>query len=622
MSLGETVRKLAIKVSFSCLPWVALGALGAHVANATINKDLPGIEYCRKDLPTLAVLGGVLALGAVGTHVSRKKRVVFEPHKGIDRVFDYPGVLSSVSMAGLSGLAMANPNLAQGLQGLLNEDPVTTTSFLGALGACGWSFSYMFFDALSKLKSPCVPNFAKSIVLTAFNSGNRADYARRLTEILNFESAGNLEERARTSALRGNMTDAAYYWNAALNFEKRSGMQEILALSAFDSMARRIGGTIERISNYFKLRKNPNDRVLLIEKEFIHLLSYQPEKARPLAEKIISLPGCTDEEKILQSFVLDHVGAYSCADDIRNEIISKYQEDKPFRLGGNLIYVKTGIRENLVGESRRLLQLQRVSEKHGFEAARPLGIWDKIGSYCLLEAFSDGKRLYEMLEENPDAEIIRKAALAQAALHALVPPGQEKTPDCDITRFIDNEPLGIGGMDLGSALDSVLAPVWQYQAADCDGHRMNRYYNLNRQIVVFDLAPRGNAPLSFDYAKLLGQGRWPAHWQEQQEIIRESAEEYNAMVDIERRITPTVLQEHVFRSVPYKALRYAAFVWSKPEMYSTAISFLGNSENYIAILRNTAKVDNRACEILLGALRSATRALIEQSARRQPMTSH
>lgn len=625
MSLGDKVRKLALKIGFSVLPWVGWGVLGAHlvnVASVTLDSSITDIEKVRKCLPTSALLGGVLALCAASTYASRKNRVILEKHNGLENIFDYPGISSFAISSGIFAPWVVACALKGEIAGISYEDNLALRALIGTSYVSLLSALYTSSDALSKNKSPCIKNFFK-MTSTLYSKLSHKEELKILSEVSASRSSGLLEAQAMALAEQGDMINATSFWNAALNFERRSGNEKTLAINALAASDRRFSTAIELIRNNYKLRKNPNDRALLIRSEFLYLLRYQPQKAKALAEKIITLQGCTDDEKFLQSFILDYAGASERADALLKEVLTRHmQENGLAKLGSNLLYQKAGAKEQLVGESRLLLQLQRVCEKHRFEAARPLGIWGRNDPHYLLETFSDGTRLYEMLEENPDPVVLRKAALAQASLHGIVSRAEDKKPHEDILQFINAEPWGLDRQDLDFALESMLEPVWNHQAADCDGHRMNRHYNLNEQIVVYDLEPRGNSPIAFDYAKLFAQGRFPAHWETQKEILAESADTYNSIVSKELRISGEQLSEQTFRSAAYKALRYAAFVWKDASRHSTAIDFIGNAEKYINILKNTVKVDNRACKILLADLRTVNDALIGQSGHRPPMTSH
>jgi hypothetical protein len=150
---------------------------------------------------------------------------------------------------------------------------------------------------------------------------------------------------------------------------------------------------------------------------------------------------------------------------------------------------------------------------------------------------------------------------------------------------------------------------------------MNRHYNETRQITVYDLEPRGLAPVPFDYAKLLRQGRLIGSWQQQKDLLAECADNFNSLAGSRQRMDVGSFAENVLRSSPYKALRYASFAWSKPEINKAALTFLDNAKNDMYIIKNENLLDLDRFRAVADAVKVVYNALIEQSARIQPMTS-
>ncbi|MEM4239684.1 MAG: hypothetical protein QXK08_00620, partial [Candidatus Woesearchaeota archaeon] len=91
------------------------------------------------------------------------------------------------------------------------------------------------------------------------------------------------------------------------------------------------------------------------------------------------------------------------------------------------------------------------------------------------------------------------------------------------------------------------------------------------------------------------------------------------LVPPERQVPPNVFPEQVLRASPYKALRFASFVWNNPHRHGTAIKFLENAEKDIELLKDT---DELPYSELSCAVRTAREQLIELGGSTQPSSSH
>ncbi|MEM4242833.1 MAG: hypothetical protein QXM31_02940 [Candidatus Woesearchaeota archaeon] len=638
MGLGGKVRRFFLKLGLCYLPLAGLGLTAINAAQIATGRVVIKVQpdgtiseaekargigemhgRIRKITPFSAALAGIFLIGAYGAYTSRKRRVVLEEHRGIDRAFDYPGILAAGSTAASLGAlaALACHGSHSFVPDALNRDTALAGGLLASIGASCWSAFYLGFDAISKLKSPCLGSIA-SICRYAFSSP--AAREKKSIEIFAAESDTLLAARARVAMNEGRGLDSLYYWNACLQYmRRRPEVEECLATNYVAGLGRRVANAVAIMESKKLLGNDPENLGLLTDREFMMLFSHRQADAKALAEKILSLPKCTDEDRMLQSFVLDALGEAGLADMIRRDVFGRFLKVRGHsKVGGGLLYAKPGLRERLVQESQLLDYLQKYCSRHDFEAARPLGIWDS-GSGChLFETFSDGESLYTLLERTPDFAVLRKAAIAQAVLHGIIPAQGCRELEQDVSSFIERMPWQFGKSSLYDALRSLLQPVWRYQAADCDGHRENRHYNTAGQITVYDLEQRGMAPVSSDYAKVMRQGGMVGSWDEQKDLLVECAEKYNSIAS-GVRITPSELPGHVLRMSPYKALRFASFVWNNPHRHGTAIKFLENAEKDIELLKDT---DELPYSELSCAVRTVREQLIELGGSTQPSSSH
>ncbi|MEM4246722.1 MAG: hypothetical protein QXR48_00500 [Candidatus Woesearchaeota archaeon] len=639
MGLGEKIKKSLLKLCFKCLPWIAIASLGAYGVIKSKYSDVwsenPNFivlsksgkkEYYRPPLaayyclPALGVLAGTLLLGAYGTWRARKRYRIIERHKGIDRVLDYPGMLSlATSIAAVvgSGIPFYLRDPENALERVMNE-PFLLSGWISVMLASFGAFSYMFYDNISKYSSPCLKNVY--LFITTRDPRKRE---KLMGSIFAIESDLTLSAKAGVASMLGKKSDVLYYCNASLQtLRRRPEFEVAISFNWIEGLTRQTMFPLLLWLNSRKIEKNPDDLCTLVHREFIYLMKQDKASATRVAERIVYHPACTLQEKLFQSFLLDFVGDTKTADKIRQDVLHSLPVDTNcLDYEKSLVYWKPGKREKLEQELLNLQYLLPYSGKHDFEVARPFGVWDYGGTSYLFEAFSDGTRLYDLLDNKPDFEVIRKAALTQAALHSLVPSDRVLDLKTDIDSFVSRIPWKTDRQALSDALGVLLAPIWTYQAADCDGHRENRHYNTTGQITIYDLEPRGCSPIAFDYAKLLRQGRQVGSWETQKDLLVESIEKYNRMVSRERQIPPNVFPEYVLRASPYKALRFAAFVWGKPSRHHIALSFLENARNDLCLLREEALSQN-VYNYLSCAIKDAENQLITLSARTPPSSSH
>jgi hypothetical protein len=643
MSLGEKTRKLFLKLGFTYLP--LLGLAGATAAVATkINSDAIVISsdndvrssekeryenkiigYSKKALPIYGILAGISLLGTYGLYASRKRRLIMEQHRGADKIFDYPMAVSSAGAVASLGAAVSltysgNMDL---LQGAASREPLLVGALTASGLACLNYVYYVFADRISALKSPCLKNTAKIFGLV-FKS--REEREKKGLELFAEENTSTFADRAEVAFNEGRKLDSLYYYNASLQqLKRRSEFEEALATSFLISLARKITSKLDMIQINSRLKKDPDNIGLLTDAEYNLLLTMNEKGTRDIANRIISLPHCSNEDKLLQSFILDYVGDKSHAEAVRNNVLhSLFLEKRHARIGRELLYQKHGTQARLFGESMDLSDLQKYCAKYDFEAARPLGIFGEGENSVLFETFSDGVPLFDYLEHNSDFEVLRKAARTQSVLHGLMKREGDYFLKDDISSFLGSVPddWALDKGSLNNALSALLMPAVRFLAPDCDGHRMNRHYNETRQITVYDLEPRGLAPVPFDYAKLLRQGRLIGSWQQQKDLLAECADNFNSLARSSQRMDVGSFAENVLRSSPYKALRYASFAWSKPEINKAALTFLDNAKNDMYIIKNENLLDLDRFRAVADAVKVAYNALIEQSARIQPMTSH
>ncbi len=613
MVVGEKIRKFLLKLGLGCLPWLAVGAAGGYAYYNSAQYDPAGKsnyeikqDFSKTMRPLTAAASGLCLLGAYGSYLSRKRRVVIEEHKGIDKIFDCPGISSAGISGAIVGAAVYSATLNEGsfLNYLANKDPAVFSAYAACAGAFAYSSFQSVLSILSLYKSPCIKNWWNA----------RKNYA--------FESEMTLAEKAKSSIAGGNKLDALYYWNSALQMRKRtSEIEEVLASSSVEKVSRAMALHFLFSANSKKLKKSPGNLDLLVHRQFLHMNAFQYDKVRGISEKILSNPDCSDEERVLQSFVYDTIGDSANANRIRHEVLPLLV-NRQYRIGQSLVFSKPGSKERLAGEAGLLNQLQHSCEKFDFEAARPLGIWDSMGKSWLFEVFSDGTSLYEYLDRTPDIGVLRKAALAQSVLHTIIPSERKFFISDDIASFIGRVPEEwyLDKQVMYDSLAKLITPLGEYLSADCDGHRQNRNYNASRQITVYDLEPRGDAPMSFDYAKLLRQGRWVGSWNEQKQILAECADRFNKNKSPPGWVNPELLANHVLKASPYKALRYAVFVLGKPEKYNIALNFLGNAENDIQMLEDKGLASANCCTALSDAVATAEREIITANENTPPRT--
>ncbi len=622
MGLGEKVKKLFLKLGFRYLPWIAFGTLVAapyfnpeetDIETTVLHKTAEGgykaITYKeqRKDtrfpdsdyrgLAATSILGFIGLLGIYGTSRARKRQCVIEPHRGLDKILDYPAALSAgmtaTTLACIIACAEALHNFSTPPN--LKNNPLFVTTGIGSVGLFVWSAFYGFMNLISKLKSPCMLNLWRIFPITLSNLWNPTEATKRTIESFAVEDDLMLVSRAVLANYENRPLDAIVYQDKYLRLRKRRpALEEAVSMNWAEGCARGIASLICLIENSFQLRKSPEDAALLTERQFIYLRRENERKARQLAQKILSSPKCGDEERILQSFVLDSLGEPEWAERLRQEAFPRlFRENERVKFGKSLLYQKLGLREQLVKESQTLDYLQRFGNRYDFDAARPIGVWDFGRASCLFETFADGESLYDYLEGIPDIGVMRKAAMTQAALHAVLPRDNNYDLEKDVSAFIENLPLHIRRQKLYDALLELLKPVAQYQAADCDGHRENRHFNVSQQITVYDVEARGSSPMPYDYAKLRGQGCSVGTLEQQKDVLVESAGVYNRIVLPERRVPENEFYNNILRASPYKAMRFALFVQKHPERHHNARQFISNAELDLLILDDVLKKESR-----------------------------
>jgi hypothetical protein len=627
MVVGEKIRKFLLKLGLGYLPWLAMGTSVGFAYHNSVNYNRAGksdyeinYDFSKIMLPLTVAMAGSWCLGAYGSYLSRKRRVVIEEHKGIDKIFDYPGIVSAAVSGAMIGAAstVVGLNKDSFLNYLANKDPAVYSAYAVCAGVGAYASLQSLLSFFSLYKSPIIKNgsreFIKLFKDTPLTSSSFSNYAT--------ESELSLADKAKACINEGRKLDALYYWNSSLQMRQRtSAIEEALASNFVEKVSRAMVLHFFFSKNSKELKKSPENLSLLVQRQFLHMAAFQYDKVRQVSEKILSNSGCSDEERVLQSFIYDTIGDSASANMIRHEVLPSLI-NRQYRIGQSLVFSKPGTKERLAGEAGLLDSLQRSCEKFDFEAARPLGIWDSMGKSWLFEVFSDGTSLHDYLDKTPDVSVLKKAALAQAALHTLVPFERKFFVSDDITSFLGRVPESwmLNKGLLNHYLVELINPLGGYLSADCDGHRQNRNYNSSRQITVYDLEPRGDAPMSFDYAKLLRQGRWVGSWAEQKQILAECADLFNKNKNQPDRVNPELLAEQVLKASPYKALRYAVFALSKPEKHNIALNFLGNAENDIQMLDDKGLVSRDCCHALSEAVATAEYEIITANENTPPRT--
>ncbi len=560
--------------------------------------DARFLNFYYRGLAAFGILGFLGLLGAYGISRARRRQCVIEPHRGFDKIFDYPAALSggitAASLAGLLAYAQ-NSDYAPVLPHIANKSPLLVTAGLGTVGAIVWSVFYNLAHATSRLKSPCLLNYFLMACRAVYQLWNPRKALNNALESVAVEDDSTLSGRAVLAAYENRPLDAVFYHAVLLRFKKRRPeLEEAVSMDWVSGFTRRIINRGNLIANSVRLRRSPDDLALLTRRQFLYLERQNERKARQIAEKILSLPGCTDEDRILQSFVLESLGEPERADRLRKEAFpGLFKESQRARIENSILYQKFGLKERLVKESQILDYLQRFCSTYDFDVARPLGVWDFGRMSFLFETFSDGESLYDYLEQNPDIGVMRKAAMAQAALHALLPSDNNYDLEKDVLSFMEKLPQHIRKQRLYDALIELLTPVVPYQSADCDGHRENRHYNISQQITVYDAESRGSSPQAYDYAKLRGQGCSVGSFEQQKDLLVESAGVYNRIVQPERRVPESEFYNHVLRASPYKAMRFALFVKGRHERHHSARQFIANAELDLHVLSEVLKKESR-----------------------------
>ncbi|MEM2915899.1 MAG: hypothetical protein QXT19_00870, partial [Candidatus Woesearchaeota archaeon] len=560
--------------------------------------DARFLDFYRHGLAAFGFLSVLGLLGAYGTSRARKRRCIIEPHRGFDKIFDYPAALSvGITAASLVGTLVyaQNSDYSPSLSNFAKKCPFLVTAGISTFGALFWSVFYNATHAIGRLKSPCLLNYLRMWGRAVYHLWNPRKALNKTLESVAVEDDSTLADRAVLANYENRHLDAVFYRSVCLRFKKRRPeIEEAISMNWVEGLTRRIVNRACIIKNAAKLYKSPEDPTLLINHQFLYLERGNEIKARQLAEKILSLPSCSDEERILESFVLELLGEADWAERLRQEMVPRlFRNNECARVGQSLLYQKLGFRERLEKEAQTLNYLQKFSSTYDFEVARPLGVWDFGRISCLFETFSDGTSLYDYLEMNPDISVLRKAAMTQAALHAVLPCDNNYDLEKDVSSFIEKLPLHFSKQKLYDALIEILKPAARCLAADSDGHRENRHYNTAQQITVYDVEARGSSPIFYDYAKLRGQGRSVGTIKQQKDLLFESAGAYNRLAQPERRVAENEFYENVLRSSPYKALRFALFVQNRPERHKTARNFLENAELDLLVLGNVLKKDLR-----------------------------
>jgi hypothetical protein len=624
MSLSERVRKFFLNLGFGVLPWVAFGTIGVGAVNSVApvydsqgreTGDEAGLSFVRRSLPITGAAAGLSLLGAYVTSRARRRRVVREPHRGLDKLLDHPGSLAPILAAGATAAASAG----SGLFSAFPRYPILLGSLLATTTAALWYIVYMGIDKLSQMRSPCLLNFAKFCGYVARHPFVRE---KKCLELLAVESDDTLEMRASVAAYERNSLDALYYWSASMRWrERRSEVEEAVAWDWIGATARKLAGIKYLRETGRQCEKEPNNRIVALTNQYFLLRFRKESRLKQLAERILAQSDCTDYERLFESYVLDSIGERAWAESIRKDVLPRILRDKEsIKLGKSLVYSKPGREEDLRAEAKRLEFLLPRVAAYDVEVARPLGILPVEDKHYLFEVFSDGESLYSLLEQNPVPAILQKADRAIAAVHGLLPHGQPLSMSEDIAGFIKKVPWEIGKKLLTYELEKLLKPLWHHQAANGDMHRENSHYNLSEQVTIYDKESVGSCPIAFDYAKMHCQGRRVGTRMQECKILGEAAEEYNSMVVRERWIPSEKLFEYVLRSSQYKALRFAVFVRDKPARHGAALAFLANATADLDSLHYLNSVAASTRTVIGDALKRATDDIIS-AAQRQTTTS-
>ncbi len=560
--------------------------------------DARFLNYFRHSIAAIGILGFLGLLGAYGTSRARKRQCIIEPHQWYDRVFDYPAALSTgvtaASMAGLLAYAQSS-NYAPLLLHTAKNNPLLVASGIEAAAAFIWPVFYNFAHTIGKLKSPCILNYLLMFLRAIHYLWNPRKALTKALKSVAIEDDLTLSSKALIASYENRPLDAVFYYAVCLRHKKRRPeIEEAVSMNWFEGFTRNVVSRMGLIENSVQLRKSPEDAALLTRRQFLYLQRGNERKAKQLAQKIVSLPDCSNEARILQSFVLESLGEPELAERLRNEAFPRlFRESQRAKYENSILYSKLGLRERLVKEAQTLDYLQRFGSAHDFDVARPLGIWDSGRMCFLFETFSDGESLYDCLEKNPDINVLRRAAMAQAALHAILPCDNNYELEKDLSSFMEKLPQQMRKQKLFDALVELLKPAERFQATDCDGHRENRHYNLSHQITVYDAESRGSAPMSYDHAKLRGQGRSIGTPEQQKDVLVETACAYNRLVPPERRVPENDFYNNVLRASPYKAMRFALFAQGRPEKHHSARQFIANAELDLLVLSDVLKKESR-----------------------------
>lgn len=580
------------------------------------------IDYYATNLIPLGALALLSLLGVYASWRARKARKRTHPLKGLNKIFDHPEILSLAASTAIMGGGiiytlpysdhLANYEL---LTNLKYPENLVVLGYTASGIASFWPIINAVTDLSSRLKNPVRDYFsmlgisASGMYKTLLGKDATSTFKKGL-ELLAVEYDGFYENKASIAVREGRLVpDALRDWNAGLRWRKRKPyLSRVIHTNWVNSTGFPLAALLQLRYNSQKLKNDPDNAGLLTERQFTYLSLGKNKKAKQLAERILSQQ-CTQGEKILQSFVLDMIEEHEWAEKLREEVFSQITTDDPQKAFGGLIYPKKGSPEMLQKEASLLRQAQSIGEKHNFESAEPFSIHKIKNNHYLFEVFSDGEQLYKLLEKIPDERVLKEALRVQALLHSKLENNSTLSLDESISKLSKRAPWELRTEFL-NAIKELQKVFWKYQAFDCDGHRENRHWNVSNQITVYDLEDRGPAPLAYDYAKLLRQGKRVGSQEQEREMLCAAAQTYNKHA--KTRVPERELQEFVWKASPVKALSYAWYAWDDPKKYGVSMEFLENAKDDLNILKAQDKISKAQYVVIVDEIKKTTDSLVQK----------
>jgi hypothetical protein len=562
-------------------------------------------DYHAKSFGLMAIAGLAGLLGIYGSWRARKARVRLEGHRGIDKLLDYPGLVAFGASAGLLGCI----TYLGGSSSAFFESKTSGQLLLGAgFAATTASMMNLFYgiaDIFSRVKSPCLRNGIKMFCCSAraatnsLRGKNYPEENARMLELQACQDDKTLVMQAIDEARRQNLPYAVHYLNSAFQSRLRKpALARLLSTNWIEQLGRRVALFVAEKA--YGLRAQ-DDLVSLTTLQFEHVVFGNNKKALAFSEKILDLPDCTDQDRVLQAFILENIGEKSLSKKLLDyavpRLIKNSDGRSEARSGGQILAFKPG--ERLVFE-KEIINLEyclRSATRFGFEVSRPLGIFSVNDRDYLCEVYADGKRLDRYLLEKPDSAVMRENLRVTGILHGIMPCRNGKSIDSDICALVERAPWPLRPALL-DAVSGLVFPFWQYQAFDSDAHQQNRNWNFSGQITVFDLEDRGSCPVAYDYAKASRQGVNPCTPGQESEFLESAVEQYNRLVGRERRIPGGVMQEFVCRASPVKALSRAYAFWNRPEEARLSLGFLNNAWNDLQLLKENRRITSDEYHVL------------------------